>query len=129
MFLHINPSSKIPIYLQIIDQIKLCIVSGMLSAEELLPSIRELAVQLTVNPNTVARVYRELEKDGIVETIRGKGVYVSKQKDAFVKTEKKRIISQDLNKALADAFNLDMDVEEVRKILEEEIIRFKKRRP
>lgn len=128
MFLQINPSLSLPIYAQIVEQIRLGLASGMVAPGEHLPSIRELAMRLRVNPNTVARAYRELEREGMVKTVRGKGVYVSQRNDILNQREKKRILAQRLNLALLDAYHLGMDMDKVREILEQEITRFKKRR-
>ncbi len=77
MQIHISTNDGVPIYLQVVNQIKFLIASGrMSSGDELLP-IRVLAAQLLINPNTVARAYRELETAGIVEKRRTAGTYVS----------------------------------------------------
>jgi GntR family transcriptional regulator len=73
----INPHSGMPVYRQVIDQIRYYIASGALKAEDQLPSIRELAQSLAVNPTTVVRVYGELERDGLIEMRHGKGAFVA----------------------------------------------------
>ena len=77
MRIHISPSDGVPIYQQIVNQVKYLLASGRLSAGEELPPIRVLAERLVVNPNTVARAYRELETAGVVEKRRTAGTYVS----------------------------------------------------
>lgn len=72
----VDPRSGVPIYLQLIEQIKRAVAIGTLSASEQLPTVKALALDLTVNPNTVARAYRELERDGIIETSPGRGSFV-----------------------------------------------------
>ena len=79
MQIHITASDGVPIYLQVANQIKYLVAAGRLSAGEELPPIRTLAEQLVVNPNTIARAYRELEMAGIVEKRRTAGTYVSDQ--------------------------------------------------
>jgi len=74
----INASSGVPIYRQIIQQIENGVVGGILNPGEQLPTVREVALNLTINPNTVARAYRELESNGVIESIQGRGTYVSK---------------------------------------------------
>ena len=128
MLLQINASLSLPIYAQIIEQIKLCLASGMITAGEQLPSIRELAMRLRINPNTVARAYRDLEKEGIVITARGKGVFVAERSDVFTERQKTRIVAQRLNQALVDAFHVGLDADKVRAILDMEIIKFRNRR-
>src|SRR6476661_9189686 len=79
MFLRPNPSLRVPIYLQLIDQVKHAIETGALKPGEQLPGIRTLAEQLVVNPNTIAKAYRELEHEGVVELRHGAGAFVSGQ--------------------------------------------------
>jgi GntR family transcriptional regulator len=74
--LTVDPRSGVPIYLQIIEQIKRSIALGILQAGEQLPTVKQLAVDLTVNPNTVARAYRDLERDEVIETAPGRGSFV-----------------------------------------------------
>ena len=76
-FLRPNPSSGVPIYLQLIEQVKHAIETGVLRAGEQLPGIRPLAERLVINPNTVAKAYRELEHDGVIELRHGAGAFVS----------------------------------------------------
>ena len=76
-FLRPNPSSGVPIYLQLIEQVKHAIETGALRAGEQLPGIRPLAERLVINPNTVAKAYRELEHDGVIELRHGAGAFVS----------------------------------------------------
>ena len=79
MYLSIDPSSGQPLYLQIIEQIKRAISLGVFKRGDPLPTIREMALQLQVNPNTVAKAIRELEREGIVMTKVGKGTFVSEE--------------------------------------------------
>jgi len=72
----VDPRSGVPLYLQLIEQIKRAVALGMLGPGEQLPTVKALALELTVNPNTVARVYRELEHDGVIETSPGRGSFV-----------------------------------------------------
>lgn len=74
--LTVDPRSGVPIYLQIIEQVKRSVALGVLQAGEQLPTVKQLAIDLTVNPNTVARAYRELERDSVIETAPGRGSFV-----------------------------------------------------
>jgi len=74
--LTVDPRSGVPIYLQIIEQIKRSVALGILQAGEQLPTVKQLAIDLTVNPNTVARAYRELEREQVIETSPGRGSFV-----------------------------------------------------
>src|ERR1700704_7146107 len=77
MLLRPNPSSGVPIYLQLMEQVKHSIETGALRAGEQLPGIRPLAEELVINPNTVAKAYRELEHDGVVELRHGAGAFIA----------------------------------------------------
>jgi len=72
----VDPRSGVPIYLQLIDQVKRGVALGTLASGEQLPTVKALAIELTVNPNTVARAYRDLERDGVIETSPGRGSFV-----------------------------------------------------
>jgi len=74
--LTVDPRSGVPIYLQVIEQIKRSVALGVLGAGEQLPTVKQLALDLTINPNTVAKAYRELERDGVIETAPGRGSFV-----------------------------------------------------
>jgi GntR family transcriptional regulator len=73
----VDPHTGVPIYLQLIEQVKRSVALGVLAPGERLPTVKQLATDLTINPNTVARAYRELERDGIIETSVGRGSFVS----------------------------------------------------
>ena len=76
MILHLNPASGIPLYLQLIEQVKHAIETGAIRVREQLPSVRQMAEDLVINPNTVARAYRELEHEGIIELKHGSGAFI-----------------------------------------------------
>ena len=118
MQIHISTGDGVPIYLQIVNQIKYLVSSGRLSAgEELLP-IRTLAEKLVVNPNTVARAYRELEAAGIVEKRRTAGTYVSDQGSPLARRERLKIITERVDALLAEARQMGVELEDVVKLLE-----------
>jgi len=118
MYLQIDPASSVPIFTQITNQIKYSIAMGAYRAGDKLPSVRELAVQLRVNPNTVVKAYRELEREAVVYTQRGLGVFVSKDAPGISRKERKRIIDERLGAAVEEALHSDLSPEEVRKIVE-----------
>jgi GntR family transcriptional regulator len=72
----VDPRSGVPLYLQLIEQVKRAVLLGALGPGEQLPTVKALALELTINPNTVARVYRELERDGVIETSPGRGSFI-----------------------------------------------------
>src|SRR5437762_3657584 len=125
MHLHISPSDGVPIYLQIVNQVKYLVASGRLAPGEELPPIRTLAEQLVVNPNTVARAYRELEVVGVVTKRRTAGTYVSATGSPLARQERLRILAERIDLLLAEARQMDIRIEEVIDLLRErdELIR------
>ena len=119
MQIHISSGDGVPIYLQIVKQIKYLVASGRLGPGEELPPIRVLAEQLIVNPNTVARAYRELEHEGIVEKRRTAGTYVSDHGSPLGRSQRLRILAERLDALLAEARQMDVGVDELMKLLRE----------
>ena len=119
MQIHISTNDGVPIYVQVVNQIKFLIASGRLVAGEELPPIRVLAADLLINPNTVARAYRELETAGIVEKRRTNGTYVSEQGSPLAKRERVKILSERIDTLLADASHMDVSLEELQKLVEQ----------
>jgi GntR family transcriptional regulator len=126
MFIQIQPSSSTPIYIQIMEQIKYAIASGVAKEGEQLLSVRELARQLRVNPNTVAKAYHELEREKFLMTHKGKGVYVAPSTNILTLEEKERLVGEKLKSALVDAMNLGLSFKDVRNILKKTIENFKR---
>lgn len=110
--------SGVPVYRQIIDQVRGGIASGSLSVGDQLPTVRQLAVDLSINPNTVARVYRELELGGVLETHQGTGTFISDQKIRGGGEERSRqlaqIVADSVARAGAIGFTVDDLVEQLR---------------
>jgi GntR family transcriptional regulator len=113
VIIHISPNDGVPIYQQIVNQVKYLVASGRLSAGEELPPIRVLAEKLVVNPNTVARAYRELEAAGLVEKRRTAGTYVSNAGSPLARSERVKILSERIDGLLAEARQLRIGVDEV----------------
>lgn len=105
---NINPKSAIPIHRQIGDQIRRSVAAGLLEPGDQLPSVRELAARLLVNPNTVAKVYRDLERDGLLETRRGQGTFISPEVAALAEADRRLLLAEQLEAAARDvhAFGL-----------------------
>ncbi len=99
----IDTKSGVPFYRQIIEQVKFAIARGDLVTGDQLPTMRQLAVDLSVNPNTVIRAYRELEIAGILETHQGSGTFVGRQKPRVDELERQRMLDQILTDLLARA--------------------------
>lgn len=119
MQLHISSRDGVPIYLQIVNQVKYLVASGRLEAGEELPPIRALAEQLLVNPNTVARAYRELEQAGIVTMRRTAGTYVSDASSPLARRERLKIVTARVDALLAEARQMNIDTESLIKLIEE----------
>ena len=110
--------SGMPVYRQIMDQVRGGIASGALTAGDQLPTVRQLAVDLAINPNTVVRAYRELELGGLLETHQGTGTFISAQKmkraDAQRERQLAQIVSDCVARAGAAGFTVDELIEELR---------------
>jgi len=117
--IHISPNDGVPIYLQIVNQVKYLVASGRLSLGEEIPPIRALALQLLVNPNTVARAYLELERAGVVTKRHGSGTYVADAGSPLARRERLKILTQRADALLAEARHLDIELSEVIKLLRE----------
>lgn len=128
MFLQINPSSALPIYAQIINQIKYLIATGTLMPKNQLPSVRQLAIQLRINPNTVAKAYRELEHEKIIFTRRGQGTFVAQEAVVIGKKERVKIITKLIDQMLVESFHLNLNQAEIQRIIKKELKKFKYRR-
>jgi GntR family transcriptional regulator len=113
MHIHLSPADKVPIYLQIVNQVKYLVASGRLAPGEELPPIRVLAEQLLVNPNTVARAYRELETSGVVTKRRTAGTYVSDAGSPLARKERLRILTERIDALVAEARQMQIDTDQL----------------
>src|SRR5437879_12042969 len=113
MQLHISANDGVPIYLQIVQQVKYLVAAGRLAPGEELPPIRALAEQLLINPNTVARAYRELETAGVVTKRRTAGTYVSDAGSPLARRERVKILTERINALLAAARQMNISVQEI----------------
>ncbi len=119
----IDQKSGVPFYRQIIEQVKFAIGRGDLKAGDRLPTVRQLAVDLSINPNTVIRAYRELEIEGVLDTQQGSGTFVGERRPEIDALERQRMLDQILTELLARAsgygFTLDEVLEGLRQRKEE----------
>ena len=113
MLLHISSDGP-PIYQQIVEQIQFRIMSGQLSVGDELPAIRSLAERLRVNPNTVARAYRELEHDGLVEKRRTTGTFVAELPEKRSATQRRQLLAPQIDKLIVFSRQLGFTLEEVK---------------
>jgi len=119
MNIHLSPSDGVPIYLQIVNQVKYLVASGRLAAGEELPPIRALAEQLLINPNTVARAYRELETAGVVAKRSTAGTYVSDAGSPLARKERLRILTERVDALLAEAQQLHFDTDQLLALIQQ----------
>ncbi len=113
--------SDVPIYRQIVDQICRAIATERLLAGEQLPSVRALAEQLVINPNTVRRTYADLVREGVLETQQGKGVFVARRRAVYTKTERLRRIRTALEAYVNEGVYLGFESDELRAALERKL--------
>ena len=121
MLLKPNPSSGVPIYLQLMEQVKHAIETGALRPGEQLPSIRPLAEELVVNPNTVAKAYRELEHEGVIELRQGAGAFVSDKAPTKKDADKLRAAQATVASAIDKLRERGVTDEEIRRLVEAEL--------
>lgn len=113
MFFHISMSNGVPVYEQIARQITYAIASGGIVKDEMVPSVRKLSRELAVNPNTVARAYRQLQDSGVLETVRGEGLVVTRGATAKCKTSRKRLMSERIQTVLEEARQSQLSESEI----------------
>ncbi|MCG8653464.1 MAG: GntR family transcriptional regulator [Pirellulales bacterium] len=121
MFFSIDPSGDVPIYEQIVRQVKLAVADGVLVGGQMLPSVRQLAAELAINPNTIARAYQQLQSDRVLESLRGRGMVV--RRDAVSRCTKARnhLVIEAVRRALADALAGGMTPDALRELFEAEL--------
>lgn len=124
MQIKIDNSSQRPVYQQIIDQVKRDIALGRLDKEEKLPTVRQLAGQLAINPNTIAKAYQQMEREGIIVTKPGAGAFVANLDSTLSNSVKKKLICEDLERAVIDAFHMQIEPQTLLKWFEEAIGKF-----
>ncbi len=119
MQLHIQFQDGVPIYLQVMQQIKYLVASGRLQTGDELPSIRALAEQLVVNPNTIARAYRELEVAGVVEKRRTAGTYIAETGSPLARKERMKQLKERVDQLLVEAFQMGFELDDVIKLMQQ----------
>ena len=121
MFFTIDPNNGLAIYDQILRQVKFAVASGALQAGQRVPSLQELSAQLALNPNTVARAYRELQAEGVLEMVRGVGLEISSKAVKRCQQERDALIRERMRCGLTEARQSQLDDEELRKMFDEEL--------
>jgi len=115
-----------PVYLQLVDQVRYAAASGGLRPGEPLPSIRPLAEELRVNRNTVAKAYAELENQGVIETIPGKGCFLRESNSPFTKSAREKILIKEIDEAVVAAHHLQVDREAFVVLVKERLDNFER---
>ncbi|HEV2208834.1 MAG TPA: GntR family transcriptional regulator [Verrucomicrobiae bacterium] len=128
MLWQINYKSGKPVYLQVVDQVKAAAATGAMREGEALPSIRPLAEELRVNRNTVAKAYTELESQGIIETIPGKGCFVKPNNSPLKKDVRRKLLTEEIDHVVVQAHHLQVPPAELVEMLKERVELFESRR-
>lgn len=121
MFLTIDAHNGLAVYDQIVRQVKFAVADGALTSGELVPSVRELARELAINPNTVARAYRQLQDDGVLEPVRGTGLAVASAARRQCQSERTKLIRARLKLVLEEAALSGLDQQEIEQLVRAEI--------
>jgi GntR family transcriptional regulator len=124
MLFQIDAASRSPIYRQLAQQIREAVARGRLAAEARLPSVRDLSRQLVINPNTVARVYTELEREGVLNTRPGLGVFVAQPRNDLTKKARKDRLATLADQFLTEAVHLGFSAEESLALVSERMEKF-----
>jgi GntR family transcriptional regulator len=111
MLISVDVNDARPLYVQIVDEVRRALVLGRLAVDEPLPSVRQLASDLRINPNTVSQAYRELEREGVVEVRRGQGTYIVKA--SVNGTQRRALIRAVVERALRDAHRCGLSADEL----------------
>jgi GntR family transcriptional regulator len=124
MLIQLNFKSGKPVYLQVVDQVKAAAASGALRTGEPLPSIRPLAEQLRVNRNTVAKAYTELEGQGVIETVAGRGCFLKENSTPFRKEVRLKMVAEEIDAAIVQAHHLRVEEKEFLALVRERLETF-----
>lgn len=114
--LTVDPRSGVPIYLQVIEQVKRSVALGILASGEQLPTVKQLALDLTINPNTVAKAYRELERDGVIETSPGRGSFVKSNGSTDTTKAASDVARGAIEAAVREAKSIGLNADEIRSL-------------
>lgn len=121
LYLQIDPHSGIPVYRQVMDQVKYYVASGTLKVGSQLPSIRELSKTLSVNPTTVVKAYTELQHEGVIEMKQGKGAFVAEVEEKMTRRERRKVLERLARQMMVEARQMGAPSELVRQVVEEQI--------
>jgi GntR family transcriptional regulator len=126
MLFQIDFKAGKPVYLQLVDQVRYAAASGMLRPGEPLPGIRPLAEELRVNRNTIAKAYAELESQGVIETLPGKGCFLKANNSPFTKSVRDRLLEKEIDEAVVTAHHLQVSREAFMEMVKERLDHFER---
>lgn len=126
--LQVDPTSHVPIYEQIVTQVAYEVAAGKLAVDEPIPSVRQMAADILINPNTIARAYRELQQMQVLEQRRGLGMFVTKQAPKLCKALRADRVRTRLRDILNEAVDSALDVNEIEKIVQQELKKVSRRK-
>jgi len=121
MRIHVDHGNGLPVYDQVARQVKFAVAGGVLAPDARIPSVRELARALAINPNTVARAYRHLQDDGVIDVVRGTGLVVARNAVKRCRQERMRLIRERLQQTLGEAVHSGLSRDEVLQIVHQEL--------
>ncbi|MEX0727694.1 MAG: GntR family transcriptional regulator [Planctomycetaceae bacterium] len=124
MLIHINPTNGLAVYDQIARQVKFAVANRALRPGDLVPSVRELAKSLAINPNTVARAYRELQAESIIQTIRGTGLEITDQAPDLCRNARQELIRVRLREVLEEAERSQLSRAQIKQIIDKELAQY-----
>lgn len=121
IIIQITPGSPLPIYQQIVMQVRQAVATGAIKTGEMLPSVRALAEELVINPNTVAKAYNELSHEGLVEPLAGRGLMISARRNVFTRAERLRRIDPLVTQLVHEALASEISLEELQDVIAKKI--------
>jgi GntR family transcriptional regulator len=127
MLFQVDFKSSKPVYLQLVDQVRYAAAAGGLRAGEPLPSIRPLAEELRVNRNTIAKAYTELESQGVIETIPGKGCFLKENHSPFTKSIRQKLLLKEVDAAVVTAHHLQVGRDDLLALVRERLDYFERK--
>ena len=129
MFLSIDVQSDVPIYLQVVRQVKFAIAAGTLSSGQLVPSARALSTQLTINPNTVVKAFSLLQTDEIIEPLRGRGMVVTKGAAVICRRHRDSDLASRIGNVISEAWHAGLEKSRIESIVEKHLAKLSKTTP
>jgi len=121
MFFQVDPVNGVAIFDQVVRQVKFAVARGAIRPGNMVPSVRELAKELAINPNTVARAYQQLQSDGVLEGVRGMGLEVAADAVKLCRAERLKIVQSRLRNALVEALQSGLEGDDLRSLIDREL--------